>query len=138
AIGFKSFAEKTIIEFQNGITAIVGPNGSGKSNISDAIKWVLGEQSSKSLRGDTMVDIIFNGTTERAPLNVCEVTLVLDNTDKALPVDYEEVSITRRLFRSGDSQYFLNKQKVRLKDIRDIILDSGMGSDSLSIISQDK
>ncbi|MDF2699040.1 MAG: chromosome segregation protein [Haloplasmataceae bacterium] len=138
AIGFKSFAEKTIIEFQKGITAVVGPNGSGKSNISDAIKWVLGEQSSKSLRGDTMVDIIFNGTTERAPLNVAEVTIVLDNTDKALPVEYEEVSITRRLFRSGDSQYFLNKQKVRLKDIRDIILDSGIGSDSLSIISQDK
>ncbi len=138
AIGFKSFAEKTIIEFQSGITGVVGPNGSGKSNISDAIKWVLGEQSSKSLRGDTMSDVIFNGTEDRAPLNVCEVTIVLDNSDKTLPIDYEEVSISRRLFRSGESNYFINKQKVRLKDIRDIILDSGIGSDSLAIISQDK
>lgn len=138
AIGFKSFAEKTIIEFQSGITGVVGPNGSGKSNISDAIKWVLGEQSSKSLRGDTMSDVIFNGTEERAPLNVCEVTIVLDNSDKTLPIDYEEVSFSRRLFRSGESNYFINKQKVRLKDIRDIILDSGIGADSLSIISQDK
>lgn len=136
--GFKSFAEKTVIEFKQGITAVVGPNGSGKSNISDAIKWVLGEQSSKSLRGDKMADVIFSGTTERAPLNVAEVTIVLDNEDRSLPVDYEEVSITRRLFRSGESQYFINKQKVRLKDIRDMILDSGVGADSLSIISQDK
>lgn len=138
AIGFKSFAEKTVIEFQKGITAIVGPNGSGKSNIADAIKWVLGEQSSKSLRGDTMSDVIFNGTTERAPLNIAEVTIVFDNSDKTLPVDYEEVSITRRLFRSGESNYYLNKQKVRLKDIRDCILDTGIGADSLSIISQDR
>ncbi len=138
AIGFKSFAEKTVIEFQEGITAVVGPNGSGKSNIADAIKWVLGEQSSKSLRGDTMSDVIFNGTTERSPLNIAEVTIVLDNSDKTLPVDYEEVSLTRRLFRSGESYYFINKQKVRLKDIRDVILDSGIGSDSLSIISQDR
>ncbi len=138
AIGFKSFADKTIIEFKEGITAVVGPNGSGKSNISDAIKWVLGEQSSKSLRGDTMADVIFNGTTERSPLNIAEITIVLDNSDKTLPVDYEEVSITRRLFRSGESNYFINKQKVRLKDIRDTILDSGIGADSLSIISQDK
>ncbi|QVK18871.1 AAA family ATPase [Mycoplasmatota bacterium] len=138
AIGFKSFAEKTKIEFEAGITAVVGPNGSGKSNISDAIKWVLGEQSSKSLRGSTMADVIFNGTTERSPLNIAEVTIVLDNSDKALPVDYEEVSITRRLFRSGESNYYINKQKVRLKDIREMILDSGIGADSLSIISQDK
>lgn len=138
AIGFKSFADKTVIEFQEGITAIVGPNGSGKSNIADAIKWVLGEQSSKSLRGDTMSDVIFNGTTERSPLNIAEVTIVFDNSDKTLPVDYEEVSITRRLFRSGESNYYLNKQKVRLKDIRDCILDTGIGADSLSIISQDK
>src|SRR5690554_6904496 len=138
AVGFKSFAEKTVIEFQEGITAIVGPNGSGKSNISDAIKWVLGEQSSKSLRGEKMSDVIFNGTTERSPLNVAEVTIVLDNSDKTLPVDYEEVSLTRRLFRSGESNYYINKQKVRLKDIRDCIMDTGIGADSLSIISQDK
>jgi chromosome segregation protein len=138
AMGFKSFADKTIIEFQEGITAVVGPNGSGKSNISDAIKWVLGEQSSKSLRGDKMADVIFSGTTERAPLNVAEVSIVFDNSDRTLPVDYEEVAITRRLFRSGDSQYLINKQKVRLKDVRDLVLDSGVGADSLSIISQDK
>ncbi|ERJ13438.1 AAA family ATPase [Haloplasma contractile] len=138
AIGFKSFAEKTIIEFEEGVTAIVGPNGSGKSNISDAIKWVLGEQSSKSLRGKVMSDVIFAGTTNRSPLNVAEITLVLDNTDQSLPVDYEEVAITRRLFRSGESQYLLNKQKVRLKDVRELIMDSGIGADSLSIISQDK
>ncbi len=138
AIGFKSFAEKTIIEFKEGITAIVGPNGSGKSNISDAIKWVLGEQSSKSLRGDTMSDVIFNGSQERSPLNIAEVTIVLNNSDKTLPVDYEEVSLTRRLYRTGESNYYINKQKVRLKDIRDVILDTGIGADSLSIISQDK
>lgn len=138
AVGFKSFADKTIIEFQKGIIAVVGPNGTGKSNISDAIKWVLGEQSVKSLRGDTMADVIFNGTTERSPLNIAEVTIVLDNSDKTLPIDYEEVSLTRRLFRSGESNYYINKQKVRLKDIRDCILDTGIGSDSLSIISQDK
>ncbi len=138
AIGFKSFAEKTVIEFEKGITAIVGPNGSGKSNISDAVKWVLGEQSSKSLRGEKMADVIFNGTTDRPPLNIVEVTIVMDNSDKALAVDYEEVSITRRLFRSGESNYYINKQKVRLKDIREVILDSGIGADSLSIISQDK
>lgn len=138
AIGFKSFADKTIIEFGDGITAIVGPNGTGKSNISDAVRWVLGEQSSKSLRGDRMADVIFNGTTRRPPLNVAEVTIVLDNSDGTLPVDYDEVSITRRLFRSGESQYLINKQKVRLKDVRDLIADSGIGADSLSIISQDK
>ena len=138
AIGFKSFADKTIIEFGDGITAIVGPNGSGKSNISDAVKWVLGEQSSKSLRGDRMADVIFNGTTKRPPLNVAEVTIVLDNSDGTLPVDYDEVSITRRIFRSGESQYLINKQTVRLKDVRDLIADTGIGADSLSIISQDK
>lgn len=138
ATGFKSFADKTIIEFKPGITAVVGPNGSGKSNISDAIKWVLGEQSSKSLRGDKMADVIFNGTTERPPLNYAEVNIVLDNSDRVLALDYEEVTFTRRLFRSGESQYLINKQKVRLKDIRDLIMDTGIGSDSLSIISQDK
>jgi len=138
AIGFKSFADKTIIDFPEGITAVVGPNGSGKSNIADAIKWVLGEQSSKSLRGDTMSDVIFNGTSIRPPLNVAEVTIVFDNSDHTLPIDYEEVSITRRIFRSGESNYFINRQKVRLKDIRDLILDTGVGADSLSIISQDR
>lgn len=137
AIGFKSFADRTVIEFPEGITAVVGPNGSGKSNIADAIKWVLGEQSSKSLRGDTMSDVIFNGTSMRPPLNVAEVTIVLDNSDHTLPIDYEEVSLTRRIYRSGESTYYINKQKVRLKDIRDLILDTGVGADSLSIISQD-
>lgn len=138
AMGFKSFADRTVIDFEEGITAIVGPNGTGKSNISDAVRWVLGEQSAKSLRGGNMADVIFNGTTNRKPLNVAEVTLVLDNSDNSLPVDYDEVSITRRVFRSGGGEYLINKQKVRLRDVRELIMDSGIGSDSLSIVSQDK
>lgn len=137
-IGFKSFADKTVVEFEQGVTAVVGPNGSGKSNISDAIRWVLGEQSAKSLRGGKMEDIIFAGTSTRKPLNFAEVTLVLDNSCGSLPIDYEEVSITRRVYRTGDSEYLLNKQKVRLKDVVDLIMDTGIGHDSLSIISQDK
>ena len=137
-IGFKSFADKTVVEFEQGVTAVVGPNGSGKSNISDAIQWVLGEQSAKSLRGGKMEDIIFAGTSTRKPLNFAEVTLVLDNSCQSLPIDYEEVSITRRVYRTGDSEYLINKQKVRLKDVVDLIMDTGIGHDSLSIISQDK
>ena len=138
AIGFKSFADKTVIQFESGVTAVVGPNGSGKSNISDSIRWVLGEQSAKSLRGGKMEDIIFAGTGTRKPLNFAEVTLVLDNSAGSLPVAYEEVSITRRVYRSGDSEYLINKQRVRLKDVVDLIMDTGIGYDSLSIISQDK
>lgn len=137
-IGFKSFADKTVVEFEKGVTAVVGPNGSGKSNISDAIRWVLGEQSAKSLRGAKMEDIIFAGTSSRKPLNFAEVTLVLDNSCRSLPIDYEEVSITRRVYRTGDGEYLINKQKVRLKDVIDLIMDTGIGHDSLSIISQDK
>ena len=137
-IGFKSFADKTVVEFEKGVTAVVGPNGSGKSNISDAIRWVLGEQSAKSLRGAKMEDIIFAGTSTRKPLNFAEVTLVLDNSCHSLPIDYEEVSITRRVYRTGDGEYLINKQKVRLKDVIDLIMDTGIGHDSLSIISQDK
>ncbi|MTL84068.1 AAA family ATPase, partial [Turicibacter sanguinis] len=137
-IGFKSFADKTVVEFERGVTAVVGPNGSGKSNISDSIRWVLGEQSAKRLRGGKMEDIIFAGTSTRKPLNFAEVTLVLDNSCQSLPIDYDEVSITRRVYRTGDSEYLINKQKVRLKDVIDLIMDSGIGHDSLSIISQDK
>ena len=137
-IGFKSFADKTVVEFERGVTAVVGPNGSGKSNISDSIRWVLGEQSAKSLRGGKMEDIIFAGTSTRKPLNFAEVTLVLDNSCQSLPIDYDEVSITRHVYRTGDSEYLINKQKVRLKDVIDLIMDSGIGHDSLSIISQDK
>ena len=130
-IGFKSFADKTVVEFERGVTAVVGPNGSGKSNISDSIRWVLGEQSAKSLRGGKMEDIIFAGTSTRKPLNFAEVTLVLDNSCQSLPIDYDEVSITRRVYRTGDSEYLINKQKVRLKDVIDLIMDSGIGHDSL-------
>ena len=137
-IGFKSFADKTVVEFERGVTAVVGPNGSGKSNISDSIRWVLEEKKKKSLRGGKMEDIIFAGTSTRKPLNFAEVTLVLDNSCQSLPIDYDEVSITRRVYRTGDSEYLINKQKVRLKDVIDLIMDSGIGHDSLSIISQDK
>ncbi|MGN8645028.1 chromosome segregation protein SMC [Gracilibacillus sp. HCP3S3_G5_1] len=137
-IGFKSFAERVKIEFVPGVTAVVGPNGSGKSNITDAIRWVLGEQSAKSLRGSKMEDIIFQGSDTRNALNVAEVTLVLDNSDNALPVDYQEVSITRRVYRSGESEYLMNKQPCRLKDITELFMDSGMGKEAFSIISQGK
>jgi len=137
AIGFKSFASKTSINFDQGLTAIVGPNGSGKSNVSDAIRFVLGEQSVKSLRGGKMEDVIFAGTDERKPLNLAEVTIVLDNEDRELPLDFSEVSITRRVFRSGGGEYLINGEKVRLKDVTELIMDSGIGHDSLSMISQD-
>lgn len=136
--GFKSFADKTVIEFDKGLTAVVGPNGSGKSNLSEAIRWVLGEQSAKSLRGNRMEDVIFNGTQERKPVNLARVTLVLNNEDRYLDYDFSEISITRSYNRNGDSQYFINKEIVRLKDIVDLLLDSGLGKNSFSIISQGK
>jgi len=135
-IGFKSFADRIGIDFVPGVTAVVGPNGSGKSNVTDAIRWVLGEQSAKSLRGAKMEDVIFAGSESRKPLNFAEVTLVLDNTDKRVPLDYNEVSVTRRVFRSGDSEYLINKQSCRLKDITDLFMDSGLGKEAFSIISQ--
>ncbi|MBT2637169.1 chromosome segregation protein SMC [Bacillus sp. ISL-39] len=135
-VGFKSFAERISVEFVPGVTAVVGPNGSGKSNITDSIRWVLGEQSAKSLRGAKMEDIIFAGSDSRKPLNFAEVTLTLDNEDQSLPLDYNEVSVTRRVYRSGDSEYLINKQNCRLKDIVDLFMDSGLGREAFSIISQ--
>ncbi|MFC4617315.1 chromosome segregation protein SMC [Camelliibacillus cellulosilyticus] len=137
-LGFKSFANKTTVDFAEGVTAVVGPNGSGKSNITDAIKWVLGEQSAKSLRGSKMEDIIFSGSDGKKPLNIAEVTIILDNSDRYLPYDYSEISVTRRVYRSGESEYILNGQKCRLKDIIDLFLDSGLGREAYSIISQGK
>src|SRR5690625_117064 len=138
SVGFKSFAERINIEFVPGVTAVVGPNGSGKSNITDAIRWVLGAQSVRSLRGSKMEDIIFQGSDTRNPLNVAEVTLILDNHDHTLPLDYKEISVTRRVYRSGASEFYINKQSCRLKDIIDLFMDSGLGSEAYSIISQGK
>jgi chromosome segregation protein len=138
AYGFKSFAEKIELEFGRGITAIVGPNGSGKSNISDAIRWALGEQSLRTLRGTKMEDVIFAGSTKRRPLGVAEVSLVFDNSDGQLPLEFNEVIITRRVFRSGDSEYYLNKTACRLKDIHEILADTGLGRESMTVIGQNK
>lgn len=137
-VGFKSFADKIELNFVDGITAIVGPNGSGKSNVSDAIRWVLGEQSMRTLRGSSMEDVIFSGSGKRRALNIAEVTLYFTNTEGILPVEFQEVSICRRLFRSGDSAYFINKSACRLKDIHDLFADTGLGRGSLSIIGQNK
>ncbi|MFY4773857.1 chromosome segregation protein SMC [Metabacillus sp. RGM 3146] len=137
-LGFKSFAERVSVDFVKGVTAVVGPNGSGKSNITDAVRWVLGEQSAKSLRGAKMEDIIFAGSDSRKGLNIAEVTLTLDNEDHFLPIDYHEVSVTRRVYRSGDSEFLINNQSCRLKDIIDLFLDSGLGKEAFSIISQGK
>ncbi len=136
--GFKSFADKTELSFDKGITAVVGPNGSGKSNISDAIRWVLGEQSAKYLRGSKMEDVIFSGSGRRRALGVAEVTIDFDNSDHALPLDFEQVSLTRRIFRSGESEYAINKKSCRLKDIIDLMADTGLGKGSMSIIGQNK
>ena len=136
--GFKSFADRAHMTFEPGLTVIVGPNGSGKSNISDAILWVLGEQSAKQLRGQAMEDVIFSGSSARQPVGVAEVTLVLDNADHVLPVDFDEVAITRRMYRSGESEYLINSSPCRLMDIQDILHDSGLGKDTHSIISQGK
>ncbi len=134
--GFKSFPEKTIIEFHKGITAIVGPNGSGKSNVTDAIRWVLGEQSIKTLRGSKMQDIIFTGTQSRRAMGYAEVTMVIDNADGKMDIEYSEIAVTRRLYRSGESEYFLNKTACRLKDILTIFMDTGLGRDGYSIVGQ--
>ena len=134
--GFKSFPDPTLIEFHDGITAVVGPNGAGKSNIADAIRWVLGEQSAKTLRGGRMEDVVFNGTAQRRPVSFAEVTLTLDNKSGILPIDYPTVSITRRYFRSGESVYMINKTPCRLKDITRLIMDTGIGVEGYSIVGQ--
>ncbi|MBQ7886870.1 MAG: AAA family ATPase, partial [Clostridia bacterium] len=134
--GFKSFAKRTEIVFPQNVTGIVGPNGSGKSNIGDAVRWVLGEQSAKMLRGQSMADVIFNGTEKRKALNYCEVTLTFDNTDHQLNVAFDEVSITRRVYRSGDSEYLMNGASCRLRDIVDLFRDTGVGKEGYSIIGQ--
>ncbi|MEG1524046.1 MAG: chromosome segregation protein SMC [Clostridia bacterium] len=136
--GFKSFARKTEIAFGDGVTAVIGPNGSGKSNISDAIRWVLGEQSAKALRGAKMEDVIFNGTEQRKAQAYCEVTLTFDNADGKLNIPYAEVAITRRVYRSGESEYCINKSPCRLKDVQELFRDTGIGKDGYSIISQGK
>ncbi len=136
--GFKSFADKTVLKFGRGITAVVGPNGSGKSNISDAVRWVLGEQSTKSLRGQSMEDVIFGGTDNRRPHGFCEVTLNIDNADRTLNFDNDFVSITRRFYRSHESEYLINNVSVRLKDVHELFMDTGLGRDGYSMIGQGK
>jgi len=136
--GFKSFADKTQLVFDPGLTVVVGPNGSGKSNISDSILWVLGEQSAKMLRGQAMEDVIFSGSSGRQAVGLAEVTIVLDNTDRTLPIDFSDIAITRRMYRSGESEYLINGAPSRLRDITDILHDSGLGKDTHSIISQGK
>ncbi len=136
--GFKSFADKTVLEFMPGITSVIGPNGSGKSNISDAIRWVLGEQSMKSLRGSKSEDIIFAGTQNRKSLGFAEASIVFDNTDGKLPIEYSEVTVTRKIYRTGESGYFINKTPCRLKDVLELFMDTGIGKDGYSIIGQGK
>ena len=136
--GFKSFADKTVLEFRPGITSVIGPNGSGKSNISDSIRWVLGEQSMKSLRGSNSSDIIFAGTQNRKSLGFAEASIVIDNSDGRLPIEYNEVTVTRKIYRSGETGYFINKVPCRLKDILELFMDTGIGKDGYSIIGQGK
>ena len=137
-IGFKSFADRTVIEFNDNFTAIVGPNGCGKSNVSDAIRWVLGEQSPKTLRGDSMQDVIFNGTEKRKSLSYCEVTLTFDNSNRFFNFDYDELAITRKLYRSGESEYLINRNTCHLRDITNLLYNSGLGKNGYSVISQGK
>ena len=138
AYGFKSFADKIEIHFEKNINGIVGPNGSGKSNVVDAVRWVLGEQSIKSLRGDTSTDVIFSGSKSRKPLNSAMVTLIFDNSDFYLPIQYTEVSVKRVMYRSGENEYYLNNEKCRLKDITNLLVDTGADKESFNIISQGK
>src|SRR5689334_6185065 len=135
-VGFKSFADKTIFDFGEGVTAIVGPNGSGKSNIVDAVRWLLGEQSAKSLRGGEMADVIFNGSASRRSLGMAEVTMSFDNRKRVLGIDTDEVQIGRRVYRSGEGEYLINQQICRLRDIKEMFLGSGAGADAYSIIEQ--
>src|SRR5713101_2414438 len=137
-VGFKSIADKTTLDFAPGISAIVGPNGSGKSNVVDAVRWMLGEQSAKSLRGGEMADVIFNGSTTRRSLGLAEVTMTLDNRRRLLATQADEVQITRRVYRSSEGEYLINQQPCRLKDIKDLFLGSGAGSDAYCIIEQGK
>jgi chromosome segregation protein len=137
-VGFKSFADKTRFEFPPGITVVVGPNGSGKSNIVDSMKWVLGEQSVKSLRGQEMADVIFNGSNTRRGMNSAEVTLTFDNAKGVLAIDTPEVHITRRVYRSGEGEYLINRSPARLRDIRDLLSGTGMGTHAYSVIEQGK
>ncbi len=134
--GFKSFANKIRFEFHNGITGIVGPNGSGKSNVADAVRWVLGEQSAKQLRGASMQDVIFSGTELRKPMGSAYVAITLDNSDHKLPVEYDEVTVTRRVYRSGESEYLINSVPCRLKDVYEMFYDTGIGKEGYSIIGQ--
>src|SRR5512135_694125 len=140
-VGFKSFVEKTTVTFQEGMTAVVGPNGCGKSNISDAIRWVLGEKSAKNMRGDKMEDVIFNGSELRKPIGMAEVSLTLHDVESAGSLgftEFKEITITRRLYRDGESEYLINKIPCRMKDIRDLLFDTGVGSKAYSIIEQGK
>lgn len=134
--GFKSFANKIVLQFHQGITGIVGPNGSGKSNVSDAVRWVLGEQRVKQLRGESMQDVIFAGTETRKPMGFAYVAICLDNSDHKLSVDYDEVTVSRRLYRSGESEYMINGTICRLKDISELFYDTGVGKEGYSIIGQ--
>ena len=134
--GFKSFATKTVVDFRPGVTIVVGPNGCGKSNIFDAIRWVLGEQSAKSLRGTKMGDVIFQGSATYKPMGCAQITLVIDNAGRRLPLDYSEISLTRRLYRSGESEYLINKMPCRLRDIHEMFLDTGVGTDTYSVMEQ--
>ena len=134
--GFKSFANKIVFEFHNGITGIVGPNGSGKSNVADAVRWVFGEQKVKQLRSSSMQDVIFSGTETRKPQGFASVAITLDNADHQLAIDYDEVTVSRRLYRSGESEYRINGSPCRLKDINELFYDTGIGKEGYSIIDQ--
>ena len=136
--GFKSFADKTVLTFGKNITAVVGPNGAGKSNLSDAILWVMGEQRTRTLRGSKMEDVIFGGTETRNPLGYAQVTLILDNEDGSLPLEAPEVQLSRRYYRSGESEYYINRRQVRLRDVEDLLMDTGLGRDGYSVIGQGK